>query len=63
MSYSGENWEYVSEGYTQSIEVIEPPEPDGPRKKGKKKRKAKKVPFGFARALPKQKGAKRVRKT
>lgn len=56
MNYSGENWEYASDGYVQSIEVIERPER---RKKKRKGKKPKSVPFGFARALPKQKRGKR----
>lgn len=49
---SDDRWQMESPVYA-SIEVIEPAPK---RKKGKKaKRKVKKVPFGFARALPKQK--------
>jgi hypothetical protein len=55
MGESGDNWYFVSD-YAQSIDVIEPVA--RPKNRGKKKRKkvkAKKVPFGLARALePKQ---------
>jgi hypothetical protein len=52
----GESW-FLSRGFAESqqtIEVIE--RPDGKRKKLPPK--AKKVPFGFSRALPKKKRKK-----
>lgn len=51
MQWSGENWDYVSDGYVQSIEVIEPAEVIPKKGRKKKHKKVKKVPFGFARAL------------
>jgi hypothetical protein len=52
MRFSGEQWELEPPVY-QSIEVIEPQPRKRSKKDRKKRRKAKKVPFGFARALPK----------
>jgi hypothetical protein len=63
---SGENWYLESEG-SQSIDVttsVTSHEEWSKAKKRKKRKngKAKKPqPFGFARALPKQKGRKRGR--
>lgn len=50
---SDDRWELESPVYA-SIEVIEPAPKRKTGKKGKPK-KVKKVPFGFARALPTQK--------
>jgi hypothetical protein len=52
---SGENWSLESPRVV-AIDVIEPPR-DG--KKGKRKKKAKKVPFGFGRVLVESKRRKR----
>jgi hypothetical protein len=54
-NYSGENWTLESPVYV-SIEVIEPVPKHG---KKQSKKKVKKVPFGFSRALPKQTKRKR----
>lgn len=56
IEWSGENWYKRSDGYVQTVDVIE--RPDGrklSKKQRKRQKKAKRVPFGFARALPKQK--------
>ena len=64
---SGENWYYVSTGDAPpSIQVLamaEHVERTQTVEHPAKRKKAKQKPFGFARALPKQKKAKRGRKT
>lgn len=58
IEWSGENWYERSDGYSVSVDVIERPDGKAPKlskKQRKRLKKAKRVPFGFARALPKQK--------
>jgi hypothetical protein len=56
IEWSGETWYERSDGYAMSVDVIEHPERRKPSKRQRKRqKKAKRMPFGFARALPKQK--------
>jgi hypothetical protein len=57
IEWSGENWCERSDGYVQTVDVIERPDGESrklSKKQRKRQKKAKRVPFGFARALPKQ---------